>query len=202
VLKYATDAQNETFEKLKLIFVERDIRFTLVGAAACREYGLPRPTLDLDVVVAPYPIAIATLSKSGEFVLDDHDPAVTNRTCTQKHLKTGILVDFLTGGIRINNQIHFQGGIVHDAIPIPHPSGFGDVLPLVNLVALKISAAISGRRSLELGANRGVRPLDKIEQDIHDVAMLISVCKLGRILPLGDPSVERRYQEIYDGRTT
>jgi hypothetical protein len=199
VLKYATDAQNETFEKLKLVFGDSDIKFTLIGAAACREYGMPRLTNDLDIVIVPYPKAMIALSRSGEFVVveDDH-PDPTNRTCTQRHTPTAVQVDFLTGGIRINNRCIVEGGIVHDAIPIPYPTGFGDVLPLAELIALKISAAISGRTSQSLGTR--IRSLEKIEQDDVDVGALISICRLGRDLRLGHPIVERRYREIYDSQ--
>ena len=84
MLKYATDAQYETFERLKFVFGDRGITFTLIGAAACREYGMPRLTNDLDIVVVPYPDAMAALSRSGEFVVVEDDcPDPTNRTCTQ-----------------------------------------------------------------------------------------------------------------------
>jgi hypothetical protein len=54
MLRHATPAQCETFERLRVMFKPDAIRFTLVGAAACREYGLP-PTDDLDIVVCPIP---------------------------------------------------------------------------------------------------------------------------------------------------
>jgi hypothetical protein len=199
VLKYATDAQYETFERLKFVFGDRGITFTLIGAAACREYGMPRLTNDLDIVVVPYPDAMAALSRSGEFVVVEDDcPDPTNRTCTQSHTPTAVNVDFLTGGIRINNRCLLEGGIVHDAVPIPYPTGVGDILPLVELIALKISAAISGRTIQRLG--KRIRSPEKIEQDDRDVRALISVCKLRRDLHLGHPIVERRYREIYDSQ--
>lgn len=105
MLKCATNQENETLDRLTFLFRGRGILFTLVGGAACREYGLRRPTKDLDFVAKPYPLAMDILSTSGAFnlVVDDC-PDVTGRTCTRKDAKTGVLVDFLTGGIRITDH--------------------------------------------------------------------------------------------------
>jgi len=200
MLKRATDKQNETLERLKVLFGKRgSIRFTLVGAAAGREYGLTRTTTDLDIVVSPYTTAMAALLNS-EFHESLDDPDITGRTCTQIDMTTSVPVDFLTGGIRINDGSHQlrSGGIIIDPLPMPLPSGFGNVAPLTDVIGLKLSAVISGVRTIRLGADRGVRPMEKLNQDITDVHTLISVCNLGLRLPLGNPEVQRLYEIIYD----
>src|SRR6266496_6105107 len=113
MLKRATDKQNETFERLKVLFgKEQSIRFTLVGATACREHGLTRLTNDLDIVVSPYATAMAAILNSGfQECRDDLDR--TGRTCTQVDVITSVPVDFLTGGILINDgSFQLRGGIV------------------------------------------------------------------------------------------
>lgn len=201
MLTHATDQQNETFDRLKVLFGKgQSIRFTLVGAAAGREYGLTRATKDLDIVVSPYPAAMAALLNSG-FQESFDDPDRTGRTCTQIDVKTSVPVDFLTGGIRINDgTLQLRGGIVIDPLPIPLPSGFGNVAPLVEVIGMKLSAVMSGVRAMRLGADQGVRSTEKINQDISDVRSLISVCNLSRELPLAEnPEVQRIYKIIYDG---
>jgi hypothetical protein len=150
--------------------------------------------------VKPYPLAMDILCASGAFnlVLDDC-PDVTGRTCTRKDTKTGVLVDFLTGGIRITDHAllgHFE---YSDPLPIPEPSGFGDVAPLNTLIAMKVGAITSGLDTRALGANRGGREPDEVQQDIDDVRELISVCQLPRNLELGSASVQWDYEKIHDG---
>ncbi len=200
VLETATSQENETLDRLKFLFRGSEILFTLVGAAACREYGLRRPTKDLDFVVKPYPLAMEILSASGAFnlVVDDC-PDVTGRTCTQKDTKTGVLVDFLTGGIHITDHAMLGSSEYSDPLPIPEPSGFGDVAPLNTLIAMKVGAITSGLDTRALGANFGGRKPDDVQQDINDVRELISVCQLPRNLELGSASVQRNYEKIYDG---
>lgn len=94
----------------------------------------------------------------------------------------------------------FPGGEVHDPLPIPNPSGFGNVADLPTLIAMKVSVVVSGMDMHRFGATSGVRSREEIQQDIEDVADLISICKLGRDLPLGNHTVQRRYEEIYDNR--
>src|SRR6185369_11567115 len=100
-LKNASDGQRESFGRLSELFVPREIRFTLIGAAALREHGLIRLTDDLDIVVDPYAKAVPILAASSEFVVLPESEDWTSRTCTQRHVKTGVMIDFLTGGIRI-----------------------------------------------------------------------------------------------------
>jgi hypothetical protein len=197
MLKHATPAQNETFERLRVLFSAKGIKFTLVGAAACREHGLPRPTDDLDIVVCHQPSAVALLCSSGEFLTPKSDDQ-TNSPCTLQDVKTGVRVDFLTGDTRINDHTLFPGGEIHDPLPIPRPSGCGNVADLPTLVAMKVSGVISGMEIHRLGFTSGVRTREKIEQDIDDVVGLILVCKLGRDLELGNETVQRRYEEIFD----
>jgi hypothetical protein len=202
VLKCATNEENETLDRLTFLFRDRGILFTLVGGAACREYGLLRPTKDMDFVVKPYPLAMDILSASGEFnlVVDDC-PDLEGRTCTRKDTRTGVLVDFLTGGIRITDHA-LLGPFDYsysDPLPIPEPSGFGDVAPLNTLIAMKVGAITSGLDTRALGANCGGREPDDVRQDIDDVRKLISVCQLPRNLELCSASVQRDYEKIYDG---
>jgi hypothetical protein len=198
MLKHAMPAQNETFERLRVLFSAVDIKFTLVGAAACREHGLPRPTDDLDIVVSPYATAIDVLSRSGEFIVCPESVDWTSRTCTQRHVKTAVLVDFLTGGIRINDHTFLPGGVIYDPLPIPNPSGCGNIADVPTLIAMKVSTVISSMEILRFGATTGVRTREETQQDIEDVVSLISTCELGRDLPLGNEAVQRKYQEIYD----
>lgn len=200
MLKYATNQQNETLDRLSFLFRGSEILFTLVGGAACREYGLQRPTKDLDFVVKPYPLAMDILSASGSFnlVIDDC-PDVTGRTCTRKDTKTGVFVDFLTGGIRITDHVSLGRCEYSDPLPIPEPSGFGDVAPLKMLIAMKVGAVTSGLDTRSLGANCGGRQPDEVRQDIEDIKELISVCQLPRNLELCNASVQRDYEKIYDG---
>jgi hypothetical protein len=200
VLKFATNPENETLDRLAVSFRETGILFTLVGAAACREYGLRRPTKDLDFVVKPYSLAMDILSATGAFnlVVDDF-PDRTGRTCTRKDLKTGVLVDFLTGGIRITDRVLFGLIEYSDPLPIPDPSGFGNVAPLMTLIGMKVGAITSGLETRALGANLGGREPAEVQKDIEDVKELISVCQLPRNLALGNGSVQRQYEKIYDG---
>jgi hypothetical protein len=200
VLKCATKPENEALDRLTFLFRGSGILFTLVGGAACREYGLRRLTKDLDFVVKPYPLAMDILSASGAFnlVVDDC-PDVTGRTCTRKDAKTGVLVDFLTGGIRITDHALLDHFEYSDPLPIPEPSGVGDVAPLNTLIAMKVGAITSGLDTRALGANCGGREPDEVQQDIDDVRELISVCQLPRNLELGSASVQRDYEKIYDG---
>ena len=200
MLKCATNQQNETLDRLTLLFRGRGILFTLVGGAACREYGLRRPAKDLDFVVKPYSVAMDILSESGAFslVVDDC-PDVTGRTSTRKDRKTGVLVDFLTGGIRITDHVFLGPFEYSDPLPFPEPSGFGDVAQLNTLIAMKVGAITSGLDTRALGANCGGREPDGVQQDIDDIRELISVCHLPRNLELGSASVQRNYEKIYDG---
>jgi hypothetical protein len=202
VLKYATDQEKETLERLTSLFRDSGILFTLVGGAACREYGLRRQTKDLDFVVKPYPLAMDILSASGAFdlVVDDC-PDVTGRTCTRKDTRTGVLVDFLTGGIRITDHVLLGPFEYSDPLPIPEPSGFGNVAPLNTLIAMKVGAITSGLDTRALGANCGGRQPDEVQQDIDDVRSLISACQLPRNLELGNVAVQRDYEKIYDGNS-
>ena len=188
MLNRATAGQNECFERLKQIFGDR-IAYMLIGGAACREFGLSRLARDLDIAVVPYGQAMRMLAVSGEFVPILDSPDCTGRTCTQRHVKTDVLVDFLTGGIYINDGTRPIGGnFYRDELPIPMPTGFGDIASLSTLIGIKTSAAISGLETLRLGANVGGRNRSNIEKDLADVQDLISINKLPRELSLGRAS--------------
>lgn len=200
MLKHASDEQNATFERLKVLFNDgQTIKFSLVGAAACREYGLTRDTKDLDIIVSPYAAAMSRLSND-EFQETLEDKDLTGRTCTQIYTKTLVPVDFLEGGILINDgSSELRGGTrIRDPLPIPLPSGFGNVAPLDEVIGMKLSAAISGVRIMRVGADRGIRSTEKINQDIADVRSLITVRNLGRDFPLKNAEVQRIYEIIFD----
>lgn len=130
MLTCADAAQLKPSKRLKHLHGGRKILFTLVGSAGCREYGLSRTANDLDFVVDPYETAMEILNASGELeaVLDDPDP--TQRTCTKLDTKTGVRVDFLKSGIRINDGSRLIGGARYrDPMPIHTATGTGDVAP-------------------------------------------------------------------------
>jgi hypothetical protein len=129
MLRSATSAQNESIERLKSMFSGEPVLFTLVGSAACREYGLSRTAKDLDFVVDGYSQAMDILLRSGRYrlVLEDSDP--TGRTCSQWDLKTGVQIDFLMGGIRITDRAWFCGVMYSDPLPIPSAPELGMLRP-------------------------------------------------------------------------
>jgi hypothetical protein len=198
MLTRADAAQNETLERLKHLLGGRKILFTLVGSAGCREYGLSRIANDLDFVVDPYETAMEILNATGEFepILDDPDP--TRRTCTKRDTKTGVRVDFLKSGIRINDGSRLIGGARYRDPMIHIATGAGDVAPLPTLIAMKLNAAISGEDTLDLGADTGGRSREKIQKDISDVRELIALRGLGRSIQLGHDRIQSCYEKLVD----
>jgi len=199
MLTRADAAQNETLERLKHLLGGKKILFTLVGSAGCREYGLSRTANDLDFVVDPYEPAMDILNASGEFepVSDDH-PDTTQRTCTKRDTKTGVRVDFLKSGIRINDGSRWvMGRKYRDPMPIATATGTGDVALLATLIAMKLNAATSGEDILNSGANTG-RSREKIQKDLSDVRELIAVHGLGRSLELGHDRIQKCYEKLVD----
>lgn len=203
LLTHATAAQKETFERLMELLSGKGILFSLVGSAACREYGLSRAANDLDFVVYPYKEAMDLLDASGAFepVIDDH-PDTTARTCTKRDTKTKVKIDFLTGGIRINNGSRpIEGEFYRDPIQIPMPTGAGDVAPLPMLIAMKLNSAISGKDTWDLGARDGRSP-ENFTKDISDVRELISVGRLGRSLKVGNKRIQRLFEDLVNDKAT
>jgi hypothetical protein len=197
MLARADAAQNKTLERLKHFLDEQGILFTLVGSAACREYGLSRTANDLDFVVDPYDPAMKILGESGGFepVLGDPDP--TKRTCTKRDTKTTVKVDFLTGGIRINDgPVPFY---CRDLIPIPMPTGTGDVASLRTLIAMKLNSAISGEYIWSHGVRDGRSEKD-FKKDISDVRELILVPGFDRSMKFDNEGIQHRYEELLDGK--
>ncbi len=199
MLARADAEQNETLERLKHLLGERKILFTLVGSAGCREYGLSRTADDLDFVVDPYEKAMDILNASGEFEpVVVGVPDTTRRTCTKRDTKTGVRVDFLKSGIRINDGSRWIMGVKYrDPLPIHSATGAGDVASLPTLIAMKLNGAISGEDIRKLGAEPG-RSREKIQKDISDVRELIAVCGLGRSLQLGHNRIQSRYEKLVD----
>lgn len=199
MLKLLTAPEQETFERLRDLFGPAGIRFTLVGGAACREYGLNRPVKDLDFVVNPYPDAKRAIHAAGVFVeVGVRDP--THRTSTFKDSATKVQIDILTGGIRITDRAPLKGFVIYsDPIPIPQPSGFGDLIPLNTLIEMKVGAIVSGLDTAALGANYGGRTQEEIERDVEDVRGLISIHHLSRDVTIEEPQILQAYQNIFDG---
>jgi hypothetical protein len=199
VLKFLAAPERDTVERLHRLFSQNNVLFTLVGGAACREYGLSRPINDLDFVVNPYPVAASVLAASFDFA-EFGEPDPTHRTCTMKDLKTGVLVDLVAGGIRITDGALF--GNVHycDPLPIPEPTGFGDLVSLHTLIEMKLGAIVSGLDTRALGANDGGRDEGQVQRDIQDIRDLITIHQLSRRLIFGGlRDIQRAYESIYDG---
>jgi hypothetical protein len=196
MLRTAITAQNKSIDRLNLLFGDATILFTLVGSAACREYGLSRPANDLDFVVNGYQHAMNILTRSGGFALESCNPANTN--CTQVDLKTGVKIDFLMSGTRINDRVWLNGIHYSDPLPIPEATGFGDIAPLPTLITMKVNVLTSGLDTLRLGANTGGRSLEEVRKDIADVTELIAVNRLSRHLSLGSDVLQRHYEKIFD----
>jgi hypothetical protein len=195
MLMHATAAQSETFERLKELLGGKGILFTLAGSAACREYGLSRAANDLDFVVDPYERAMEILIASEEYQLVGiANP--TDPTCTRRDTKTNVKVDFLKGGIRINDGTRPIGDARYrDPMPIPAPTGEGDVAPITTLIAMKLNSAIGGEETLKLGADTDGRSQEEIDKDISDVRELI-MNHLGRRRRFGNKKIQRRYEKL------
>ena len=198
MFKFLTAPERETVERLHRLFSQRGVRFTLVGGAACREYGLSRTIKDLDFVVNPYLVAASVLAASCEFA-EFGEPDPTNRTCTMKDLKTRVLVDLVAGGIYMTNGALLGHVLYRDPLPIPEPTGFGDLVSLNTLIEMKLGAIVSGLDTRALGANYGGRDEGQVQQDIEDIRDLITMCRLPRDLVFGVGDIQRAYENIYDG---
>jgi len=194
MLTQATPEQNETFEVLRNLFLRAGARFMLVGGAACREHGLPRPAKDLDIVLDPYPVAMTALKTSRRFSERLGDADWTGRTSTYFDARTGVNIDFITAGIRINDGPATRSS-VKDPLAIPYPVEV--VAPPEILIGMKLSAVITGEALLNLGIHRG-RSRQEIDQDLNDVCGLISACSLGRDISADHDVVRHRYQELWD----
>jgi hypothetical protein len=197
MLKFLTGPERETMGRLHLLFSGNGIRFTLVGGAACREYGLSRAIKDLDFVVNPYPVAAGVLAAAPDFA-EFGEPDPTHRTCTMKDLNTGVLVDLLAGGIHITNGALLGHVVYRDPLPTPQPTGFGDLVSLHTLIEMKLGAIISGLDTRALGANDGGRDEDQVQQDIEDIRDLITICRLPRGLVFGVGDIQRAYESIFN----
>ena len=198
MLKFLTASERETTERLDRLFSQNGVRFTLVGGAACREYGLSRSIKDLDFIVSPYPVAARVLATSCEFA-EFGEPDPTHRTCTMQDLKTGVLVDLVAGGIRITDGALLGQVRYSDPLPIPEPTGFGDLVSLHTLIEMKLGAIVSGLDTRALGANDGGRDGSQIQRDIEDIKDLIRICQLPSSLVFRARDIQRAYEDIYDG---
>jgi hypothetical protein len=194
MLKRASREQSETFEALRLIFLRAGVQFMLVGGAACREHGLSRPAKDLDIVLQPYSEAIRALAGSKRFDEGLGNPDWTQRTSTYFDARTGVTIDFLTAGIRINNGSATNSHVI-DIVPIPYP--VGELAPPQTLIAMKLSAVISGEILESLNIPGG-RSAHDIVQDVSDVRELIVACDLESSIPIGPGPVQQRYHQLWE----
>lgn len=197
MLRQAPTAQSETFEALRRIFSRARVEFMLVGGAACREHGLSRPAKDLDIVLQPYPDAIRSLAGSNRFGEHLGNPDPTGRTSTYFDARTDVTIDFLTAGIRINNGAATNSQVV-DVVPMPYP--VGEVAAPETLIAMKLSAVLSGEILQNLSIPGG-RSAEDMAQDLSDARELILSCDLKRDISLGPNPVQQRYQQLWDGLT-
>ena len=138
------------------------------------------------------------LDESGEYELVLDNPDSTKRTCTRRDRGTEVNVDFVKGGIRICDGRWINGTKYSDPIPLPNPTGVGDVASLETLIAMKLNSAISGEDTLKLGANTGGRNIDEIQKDLSDVRDLITFNHLGRRRKLGNKQIQCRYEKLID----
>lgn len=146
----------------------------IVGGLAVQEYGYPRVTIDVDIVVPDVLEAAEFLASnlSGPFF------RVAGRQDGVQDRRNGVVVDLLPAG-------HVVGK--HNHVPFPQPGKVSEGLQLVTLEELI---------SLKLDSWRGA-PLRR-HKDRTDVIELILRRKLSRGLAVA-PVVQQLYFETWDG---
>jgi hypothetical protein len=155
------------------ILAEHDIPHLIVGGLAVQEYGYPRVTIDVDIVVPDVLEAVEflTASLTGPFfrVPEVHDRVEDRRN--------GVQIDLLPAGKVLKRGCQ---------VPFPQPAKIAEVfqiVPLAELISLKLDSwAGSPARRLK---------------DKADVNELILRRKLPRDLAV-DPAVRPLYLETWD----
>src|SRR5450755_1297765 len=116
-----------------------------------------------------------------------------------KDLETEVLVDFVAGGIYMTDGALLGHVSYRDPLPIPQPTGFGDLASLQTLIEMKLGAIVSGLDTRALGANYGGRDEEQVQHDIEDIRGLIKMYRLSRSLIFSVKDIQRAYENIYDG---
>jgi hypothetical protein len=154
-----------------------EIPHLIVGGIAVQEYGYPRVTIDVDIVVPDVlgAVEFVTANLSGPF------ERIRGRQDGVRDLRNGVVVDFLPAGyvLRTGNKV-----------PFPQPTKVTHELQLVSLEQLI---------SLKLDSWSGA-PLRR-HKDRTDVIELIQRRELPRDLAVA-AAVQKLYLETWDGLKT
>ena len=155
------------------ILAEHDIPHLIVGGLAVQEYGYPRVTIDVDIVVPDVLEAVEflTASLTGPFF---RLPKIEDRV---EDRRNGVKIDLLPAGKVLKRGCK---------IPFPQPAKIAEefqIVPLAELISLKLDSA----------ANSPLRRL----KDKTDVVELIVRRKLPRDLVV-NPIVRPLYLETWD----
>jgi hypothetical protein len=176
LLREATGTSDvvETARAIAGALAHYDIAHLVVGGLAVQEFGYPRVTIDLDIVVPDVLEAV-------EFGTADLSNTLARVQGTQDRLRdrrTGVIIDMLPAG-RV-----LKAGC---KVPFPHPtvaSGKLQFATLEQLISLKLDSWVNS-------------PLHRL-RDKTDVVELVLRRKLPRTLAV-DACVRDSYLEIWDG---
>jgi hypothetical protein len=155
------------------LLAEHDIPHLIVGGLAVQEYGYPRVTIDVDIVVPDVLEAVEwlTASVTGPFFrVPEFQDRVEDR-------RNGVLIDLLPAGKVLKRGCK---------VPFPQPVKVSEQFQIVSLEELL---------SLKLDSWNG-SPNRRLK-DKADVNELILRCKLPRDLAI-NPAVCALYTEIWD----
>lgn len=155
------------------VLAEHDIPHLIVGGLAVQEYGYPRVTIDVDIVVPDVLEAVEwlTANLSGPFFrVPEYPDRVEDR-------RNGVEIDLLPAG-----QVVKRGC----KVPFPQPGKVAEqfqIVALEDLLSLKLDSAANS-------------PLRR-HKDKTDVIELIARRKLPRDLAV-NPAVRALYTETWD----
>lgn len=155
------------------VLAEHDIPHLIVGGLAVQEYGYPRVTIDVDIVVPDVIEAVEwlTASLTGPFYrVPEFQDRVEDR-------RNGVLIDLLPAGKVLKRGCK---------VPFPQPTKVAEQFQIVSLEELL---------SLKLDSWAG-SPLRR-HKDKTDVIELITRQKLARDLAV-NPAVRALYTETWD----
>lgn len=155
------------------LLAEHDIPHLIVGGLAVQEYGYPRVTIDVDIVVPDVLEAVEWLTSglSGPFY---RVPEIQDRV---EDRRTGVLIDLLPAGKVLKHGCK---------VPFPQPVKAAEQFQIVSLEELI---------SLKLDSWNG-SPLRR-HKDKTDVIELIARRKLPRDLAV-NPAIRALYTETWD----
>ena len=155
------------------VLAEHDIPHLIVGGLAVQEYGYPRVTIDVDIVVPDVVEAVEwlTASLTGPFYrVPEFQDRVEDR-------RNGVMIDLLPAGKVLKRGCQ---------VPFPQPTKVAEQFQIVSLEELL---------SLKLDSWAG-SPLRRLK-DKADVVELITRRKLARDLAV-NPAVRALYTETWD----